>query len=601
MQRAMKRNTYIIPALCLTALLSGTATVQAQTEQTNEKNLNREMTLEREYDPSVQDANKVNTLPVIKEPEVKKMAIDYATYTVPASPEQEIDILPPGQIMTQIDYNKRRGYVNLAGGTYMNLNGDLGYHILNDDVNKLNLWFSHRSTNGKVKYIDFDQKQKAKLNDNIGGLNFAHAFSPLTLNIGFKYGYTGYNYYGIPAIAASSSATISDLLENSGLDRDKNQVNQTVQGTIGVRSNDESAFGYAVQLGYTNFSRKYALTPDIDGVKQHAFDADFDFFAPFGDQRIGVAGKINYFNYTVPKENSFDLYSFGNNMQGTISPYYQIEGESWHVQLGANLLFITGDHSKITASPNIEAGIEVADKTELYVSATGGLTGNSAYQMAQINRYIDPTSDLEASRNNLNATLGIKSAIATGFWFDIFGGYNITKNDVFFIPYSLSGNMDAFGNSLNAIQLNSDRLFIGANFKYSYQQLFDINLKGVYNHWKVSVPSGEDRIGNSSGDADFKAYGKPEMELTAGITVRPISNITAMLDYTLQTGRKTLVGSDNINMKNINELNLTGLYTLNDTFGLYLKLNNVLFQKYEMYYGYPLQSFSAMVGVNINF
>ncbi len=601
MQRAMKRNTYIIPALCLTALLSGTATVQAQTEQTNEKNLNREMTLEREYDPSVQDANKVNTLPVIKEPEVKKMAIDYATYTVPASPEQEIDILPPGQIMTQIDYNKRRGYVNLAGGTYMNLNGDLGYHILNDDVNKLNLWFSHRSTNGKVKYIDFDQKQKAKLNDNIGGINFAHAFSPLTLNIGFKYGYTGYNYYGIPAIAASSSATISDLLENSGLDRDKNQVNQTVEGTIGVRSNDESAFGYAVQLGYTNFSRKYGLTPDIDGVKQHAFDADFDFFAPFGDQRIGVAGKINYFNYTVPKENSFDLYSFDNNMQGTISPYYQIEGESWHVQLGANLLFITGDHSKITASPNIEAGIEVADKTELYVSATGGLTGNSAYQMAQINRYIDPTRDLEASRNNLNATLGIKSAIATGFWFDIFGGYNITKNDVFFIPYSLSGNMDTFGNSLNALQLNSDRLFIGANFKYSYQQLFDINLKGVYNHWKVSVPSGEDKIGNSSGDTDFKAYGKPEMELTAGITVRPISNISAMLDYTLRTGRKTLVGSENINMKNINELNLTGLYTLNDTFGLYLKLNNVLFQKYEMYYGYPLQSFSAMVGVNINF
>lgn len=601
MQRAMKRNTYIIPALCLTALLSGTATVQAQTEQTNEKNLNREMTLEREYDPSVQDANKVNTLPVIKEPEVKKMAIDYATYTVPANPEQEIDILSPGQIMTQIDYNKRRGYVNLAGGTYMNLNGDLGYHILNDDVNKLNLWFSHRSTNGKVKYIDFDQKQKAKLNDNIGGLNFAHAFSPLTLNIGFKYGYTGYNYYGIPAIAASSSTTISDLLENSGLDRDKNQVNQTVQGTIGVRSNDESAFGYALQLGYTNFSRKYALTPDIDGVKQHAFDADFDFFAPFGDQRIGIAGKINYFNYTVPKENSFDLYSFDNNMQGTISPYYQIEGESWHVQLGANLLFITGNHSKITASPNIEAGIEVADKTELYVSATGGLTGNSAYQMAQINRYIDPTRDLEASRNNLNATLGIKSAIATGFWFDIFGGYNITKNDVFFIPYSLSGNMDTFGNSLNALQLNSDRLFIGANFKYSYQQLFDINLKGVYNHWKVSVPSGEDKIGNSSGDTDFKAYGKPEMELTAGITVRPISNISAMLDYTLQTGRKTLVGSENINMKNINELNLTGLYTLNDTFGLYLKLNNVLFQKYEMYYGYPLQSFSAMVGVNINF
>ena len=535
MRSTMKKNSYIIPALCLTALLGGSATAQAQTEKNTEKNVNREMTLEREYDPSVQDANKVNTLPVIKEPEAKKMAIDYATYTVAASPDQEIELLPPGQLMTQIDYNKRRGYFNFGGGTYMNLNGDLGYHILNDDINKLNVWFSHRSTNGKVKYLQIDEKQKAKLNDNLGGINFAHAFQPLTLNLGFKYGYSSYNYYGLPGVAASSSATINDLLENSALDRDKNQVNQTVQGTFGVRSNDESAFGYAIQLGYTNFSRKYALSPDIDGVKQHAFDADFDFFAPFGDQRIGVAGKINYFNFTVPKENDIDLYSFNNHMEGTISPYYKIEGENWHVQLGANLMLITGDHSKFSASPNIVAGVEVADKTELYASATGGLIYNTPYQLARVNRYVNPTLDLRSSRNNLNAMLGIKSAVATGFWFDIFGGYNITKDDVFFLPTALRSNMQPFGNALDALQLNSDRLFVGANFKYSYQQLFDINLKGVYNHWKVKA----DKDATNS-DISYEAYGKPKMELTAGITVRPISNITAMLEYTLLTDRQKI-------------------------------------------------------------
>lgn len=58
------------------------------------------MTLEREYDPTVQDASKVNTLPVIKEPVVKKMPIDYATFTVPADPEKEISLLPSGNIMT---------------------------------------------------------------------------------------------------------------------------------------------------------------------------------------------------------------------------------------------------------------------------------------------------------------------------------------------------------------------------------------------------------------------------------------------------------------------------------------------------------------------
>ena len=89
--------------------LGSAATVSAQEDKTKEKDLNREMTQEREYDPTVQDASKVNTLPVIKEPVVKKMPIDYATFTVPADPEKEISLLPSGNIMTDIQYNKRRG------------------------------------------------------------------------------------------------------------------------------------------------------------------------------------------------------------------------------------------------------------------------------------------------------------------------------------------------------------------------------------------------------------------------------------------------------------------------------------------------------------
>ena len=91
------------------------------------------------------------------------------------------------------------------------------------------------------------------------------------------------------------------------------------------------------------------------------------------------------------------------------------------------------------------------------------------------------------------------------------------------------------------------------------------------------------------------------MEITAGVTVRPIKNLSASLDYYLGTGREAKLGSQDVKMDNINELNLTGAYNFNDTFGMYLKLNNVLFQKYELYYGYPLQKFSAMIGVNINF
>ena len=595
------KNRYTVPAVCLAALLSHAAGLQAQTEQT-EKNLNREMTLEREYDPSVQDASKVNTLPEIKEPVVTKMVIDYASYTVPAIPAQEISLLPPGKIMTQIDYNKRRGYFNFGGGTHLNLNGDLGYHILNDDINKLNIWVSHRSTNGKNKYLQVDQKQKAKLNDNIGGINFDHTFQYLTLNMGLKYAYSAFNYYGIPEVSSISSADLSSSIESLGVDRDKDQVLQTVQAQVGVTSKENDAMRYHVQLGYTNFSRKYSQYIDVDGVRQHAFNLDLDFHAPFdGDKCIGIAGNFNYFNYSNEGEKDPYYYHFDSHLQGTLTPYFKVDAEDWRLKIGANVMLITGDDKKFTASPDIEFAYTVANKTELYAQATGGLIANSPYQISQENRYINPSLNVLTSRRNVDALLGIKSAAAGSFWFDLFAGYQYTKNDVFFIPAYFSSVMADFGNALDVDQANSQHLLVGLNMKYSFQQLVDLHLKGIYNHWSISHEDEYyEQISSAypaGNDEKHKAYGKPEFELNAGITVRPTSKITALMDYNLLTNRYT----PQVKMKNINELNLTGIYDLNDTFGFYVKLNNLLFQKQELYYGYPLQRFSAMVGVNINF
>ena len=82
----MKTNN--IKVLCVLAFLGGASVASAQVDTSKSKNLNREMTLEREYDPSVQDASKVNTLPEIKEPEVRKIPIDYATFTTPTDPKK---------------------------------------------------------------------------------------------------------------------------------------------------------------------------------------------------------------------------------------------------------------------------------------------------------------------------------------------------------------------------------------------------------------------------------------------------------------------------------------------------------------------------------
>jgi hypothetical protein len=593
----MKNNVKI---LCVAVFLGGAFSLSAQEDK--KKELNREMTLEREFDPTVQDANKVNTLPEVKEPVVKKTPIDFSTYTTALEPDKELTTLPSGKIDTDIAFNKRRGYFNFGGGTYLNLNGDLGYHILSTEKDRLGVWFSHRSTNGNVKYLQIDEKQKAKVNDNIGGLDFKHVFAKNILELGAKYGYSTFNYYGLPYMQYTSQEDLSKIL--NGFDRDTNQGEQTVAFNLGLSSKEERGFLYEFNVGYTNFSRKYGLLVDMDGIKQNTVDVDLDLSAGFnGNMRVGLEGKVGYSAYSDIMYEGEDFSEYENSVDIALSPYYKVEGENWGIKLGAKLLYTRyGDEGKISAAPNVEANVTVADKTQLYLNADGGLISNTAYDISRSYRYINPILGIEPSINNLDARVGIKSGVAPGFWFDIYGGYNITNDDFLLSTQYYDDFADdlsaGFYNALLAQRYDTKRFFVGVNLKYAYQETVEFGLKGQYNGWTVKLP---DDLSDT--DLSLKAFGKPDTEINASVTLRPFKGLSASLNYYLGTGRYTdiIEGNSFMKMKNINELNLTGNYTLNDTFGIYLKLTNVLCQKYDIYYGYPAQSIGAMVGINLNF
>ena len=139
----------------------------------------------------------------------------------------------------------------------------------------------------------------------------------------------------------------------------------------------------------------------------------------------------------------------------------------------------------------------------------------------------------------------------------------------------------------------------GVTLKYMYRKSVDFSVKGVYNSWSFSMPAGT--IGGSTDYyKNAKPWGRPMIEVNADLTVRPLNPLALTLGYYLGAERYTHIGQE-IQMKDINELNFTASWNFNETFGAYLKLNNLLFQKQELWYGYPLQGFNAMVGINLNF
>ena len=575
-----------VKSFCMLALTVASTQVYAQQDTTKVKSVNREMTLEREYDPTVQDASKINTLPVVKEPTVRKMPINYANFTSAVEPKNELNLLGSGDLMTPVAFNNKRGYFNFGIGTYLNMNGDLGYHILNTEKDKLGIYFSHRSTNGNIESIQSGLDSKAKLNDNLGGFNYKHQFDALALKLATTYGYTAYNYYGgFPSNIAAQTPW-----------GDKNQVNKQFFIAAGIESVKEVGFNYLLDLDYRNFSRKYGVDSIINGVKEHAVGLKFDLNASFaGDNKVGLQVLIENLFYSLPTEGEASFRNFENRTAITLNPYFAKQGVNWNLLVGANVMLNTGTDSKLFVSPNIKFDVTIADATIFYANLLGDVKLNSAYQMSLENRYINPAVGVNASRTWMDGVIGIKSGIAPSFWFDVFAGYKATNEDHFYSPYIISNGV--YNNTIDLIYADSRKFFTGVNFKYSYQQLFNLSLKGVYNGWSaahVSDIKTADRL-------SFKAYNRPSFELNAGVEVNPIKNLSLLVDYNLGTGRYALLEGKNVSMNNINELNLKGTYTFNKTIGVYAHINNLLFQKYDLYYGYASQGFNVMAGVNINF
>lgn len=147
------------------ALLSTCSIASAQ--ENKEESLKREVTIEKEFTPIVNDASKINTLPEIDNPVVTKPSIRYSDWAVPMTTGPILQILPSGNFGMQPAVNPKQSYINLAMGNYLNAAANAGFRIFDSETDQLGVWYQHSSTNGKLKYLENDKKVTQRRNDNI--------------------------------------------------------------------------------------------------------------------------------------------------------------------------------------------------------------------------------------------------------------------------------------------------------------------------------------------------------------------------------------------------------------------------------------------------
>ena len=145
--------------------------------------LQREVTITKEFTPTVRDAEKINTLPSIATPTFNTRSVNYCyDATSTAVPTTATNVNIPYLPKYETGAKRHRGYLDLGLGTYLSMFANAGYHILDTPHDQLNIKAQFSSLNWDIpvnshsSMVSDDDVTHQTFYDARAGLRYTHTF-----------------------------------------------------------------------------------------------------------------------------------------------------------------------------------------------------------------------------------------------------------------------------------------------------------------------------------------------------------------------------------------------------------------------------------------
>ena len=607
------KNKYLFALLA--GLLLMPATLVAQTEEApaetteaaepaqNDSVIDRTVTVEREFQPTVKAAGKLPTKPQVFTPKYEAVTFTYSDFSSPLSTEKNVNTL--GYASTAFNRpHVQRGYIR-GGVGHPNTMLDFNYRVDSESM-------GHRNKRGKAineGYLDlhaqhFGQWGRKMLEKSSLGLDYTKNFSAAQLYFsaaGSNEYFTHYYRYINPA----DNRFTTDLKNFNKAD---NQMFWTGDALIGVQNIPGADILYKVEAGYEGF-----FIPGV--IQEHQVHTKAMFEWSKNEHHVGLDADIKNRLYTG--------YALTGKHQIHAQPYYAYEGNRIRVHAGVNLdLGLGGYNRTFGASPNVNFEADIT-KTWLtfFMDAKGQLAAEGVRDELSEHRFLSVENLLDVMKNGccaaytpVDAVAGFRFKPLPTLLFDVHAGYAYTFTE-HILGYNLSG--DRFEHYEQDQQI----IKVGGSLHYHYQDIFTMEISGDY-----FFGLGRELV-NGSYELDLKQagwnwankpYGKPAWQIHARFDGRIDKHWALYSDNYLVGSRPALIVDDmpiapgavkvkgtDVTLKPYFDLNLGVEYTYNDRLSFFGQLNNYLAWTANLtpmlLYRTPSQGVNCLFGVSYNF
>lgn len=568
------KNILIIGILC--TFLPLTAAAQQDT-------IERNVVVEREFQPVIRHAGKLNTPLQQVETKIEPAELQFSDYSNPL--DASFNVKPLGVSPIRFTHRKpQNGHITLGGGyplSYL----DIAYQMNHKKMLQLNLFGTHDGQWGLKTWSD------SRLGLNLQAFLDA---GKITFQVdGKNLFFSRYGRY-FEGDKQLSIKHFKDLKEN-----DKQNL-WTINSDLGFRSSFEGSFQIQAEVGYTAFIMPSIVTENI--VRSRLW---LGWQEDAHSVALNIRGRNAFL--AVNEKTGLDESQYNTRHCIRFEPYYGYRADNWNIHAGVNIdmnigrgrLLSGNDDLSFAPSPNVEAEYRIIPSwLAVYGSAKGsfGYGMHQDYMMANV--YRNPingiTSHHVAAYTPIDASVGFKIKPIDGLLLDLYGGFarmnnQITLcapaiNDLLIYPY------------INYFYSDYRRWKAGAEITYHYQDIVHILLAGNYYHWTMVKAEFPDYLIKEH--IEKQPYDRPMWDAHLRIDVNIDSKWSLYSDNIAVGNRKALLTDATVTeLKPIIDLRLGVKYNMNRWLSFYGQLNNYLHRFNDIYYGYQSQGINGEIGL----
>lgn len=546
------------------------------------QNLNESVIISTQFDPVVNEAMKISDNPSIFDTSFAIPDLKYEIMNNVFSTKYNVEEIKAAKVKGEPISMLYNGNIKAGMGTYLTPYFEGLYSETRNKSLLYAIHARHYSSHWSIK--DYAKNHFADNDINIYGKKIWNKFfvdAKAYYNNSINY-YYGFNNDSIK-------------LDNSDF--------RTSWHNLGFKANYESLFrnedalNHKLSFGIENIFGKWGsneLTVRLDAEASKRFELfdkdkqllglELSYLHSLSNFDVSILNAAPYFSKDViPLLFTTNPTQSYNTGLVSVRPYFDFKVNKFQLHTAVDFVTEFGQEKDFYIYPTAIIYFPLMPK-KIYFE--GGLTGNleriSLNTIRIDNPYISPFLSIKTT-SNYKLFAKLSSTFSNKLGINLEAGLQNFSNLHF---YELEPFAE-YNNMFNIVYDDAVRYYLKAHLEYNIIKVFSLNLDAEFQSYKMDL-------------LDF-AYYKPTFTTSLSLQYIVANKLIFDLIPQFKSGMKAMYLGEEKKLDPIIDINLSINYKYSDQLSLFVKLNNLAFQRYQEYYNFPSQKFMGMIGASFSF